>query len=95
MKFYHWQKTDLFLSVHIQPKASRTEIVGVHNDRLKIKMTAPPVDGKANEAVLKFLAKIFGVAKSRVILLNGETSRDKRFCIKSPKKFPEWIEKNP
>ena len=92
MSFYHWQKNDLFLSVHIQPRASRTEIVGVHNDRLKIKITAPPVEGKANAAVIKLLAKLFSVAKSRVILLSGETSRDKRFCIKSPKKLPDWIE---
>jgi len=93
MKFYHWQENDLFLSIQVQPKASRTEIVGVHNNRLKIKITAPPVDGKANEAVLKFLANTFGVAKSRVILLSGETSRDKRFCVKLPQKLPDWIKK--
>jgi len=94
MKFYYWQKNDLFLSVYVQPKASRTEIVGMHNDSLKIKTTALPVGGKANEAVLKLLAKIFGVAKSQVILLSGDTHRNKRFCVKSPKKLPEWIEKN-
>jgi len=94
MKFYYWQEKDLFLSIHVQPKASRTEVVGVHNDRLKIKTTTPPVDGKANESVLKFLAKTFGVAKSHVILLKGDISRDKQFCIKSPKKIPNWIDKN-
>jgi uncharacterized protein len=91
MTFYHWQAQDLILAVHIQPRASQAGVVGIHADRLKIKTTAAPVDGKANEEVCKLLAKLFGVAKSQVILLQGHTSRDKRFCIHAPKQLPEFI----
>lgn len=91
MTFYHWQGQDLILAVHIQPRASQTGVVGVHANRLKIKTTAAPVDGKANEEVGKLLAKLFGVAKSQVELLQGHTSKDKRFCIYQPKQLPTFI----
>jgi uncharacterized protein len=91
MTFYHWQAQDLILAVHIQPRASQTGVVGIHANRLKIKTTAAPVDGRANEEVCKLLAKLFGVAKSQVVLLQGQTSRDKRFCIHAPKQLPAFI----
>jgi uncharacterized protein (TIGR00251 family) len=53
-----------------------------------VRITAPPVDGKANTHLLRFLAKAFGVAPSRVSLLSGEGNRMKRICIESPIKFP-------
>jgi uncharacterized protein (TIGR00251 family) len=53
MTFYHWEEENLVLSVLIQPRASRAGIVGIHGDRLKVKATAPPVDGKANADVCK------------------------------------------
>ncbi len=92
MSFYHWEDENLMLFVRVQSRASQAGIIGVHNDRLKIKVTAAPVDGRANADVCKLLAKIFGVAKSRIILQNGHTSRDKCLCIKSPQKLPEFIE---
>jgi uncharacterized protein (TIGR00251 family) len=91
MSFYHWEGEDLILFVHVQPRASQTCIVGVHGDKLKVKITAAPVDGKANAQVLKLFSKIFGVAKSQIILQIGKTSRDKCFCIQSPKRLPEII----
>jgi uncharacterized protein (TIGR00251 family) len=69
------------LVLHIQPGARKTEVAGLHGDALKIRLAAPPVDGKANAALLAFLAKVCGVPKSAVSLLSGETSRSKRVRI--------------
>ncbi|HRH74722.1 DUF167 family protein [Zoogloea sp.] len=69
------------LMLHIQPGARKTEVAGLHGDALKIRLAAPPVDGKANAALLAFLAKVCGVPKSAVSLLSGETSRSKRVRI--------------
>ena len=65
------------LSVHVQPGAKRTEIAGVHGDALKIRLAAPPVDGKANAALIDFVAERLGLAKSAVSLKSGQTSRRK------------------
>lgn len=80
----------LTLNVHVQPRAGKDEISGLHGDRLKIRIKAPPVDGKANQYLTEFLADAFGVAKRDVVLLSGETGRDKRFRISSPKCWPKW-----
>jgi len=89
--FYQWEDQDLLLAVYIQPRASKTEIVGIHGNRLKIRIAAPPVDGKANQELVKFLAKIFAVSKSRITLLQGATGREKRFKIQNPQKLPTCI----
>jgi uncharacterized protein (TIGR00251 family) len=80
------------LSVRAQPKSSRNDIAGVSNEQLKIRITAPPVDGKANEHLIRLLAKWMGVAKSQVTLLRGETGRIKLFAIQSPRTFPKGSE---
>lgn len=72
------------LSLHIQPGAKKTEVVGVHGEALKIRLAAPPVDGKANASLLAFLAKTLGLPKNAVTLKSGETSRQKRIEIQSP-----------
>lgn len=90
--WYQWQGESLILSVRAQPKASRDEIVGPHGDSLKIRITAPPIDGKANQHLQKFLAKAFGVSKSSVVLESGDSAREKRFRIDKPKKLPESAE---
>lgn len=87
--WYRWDGTDLVLQLHVQPRARQDEIVGPHGDRLKVRITAPPVDGKANKHLLKFLAKTFAVPSSHVQLVSGETGRDKRFRIVSPHQLPE------
>ena len=69
------------LRLHIQPGAKKTEVVGLHGEALKIRLAAPPVDGKANACLLAFLADRFGVAKSAVSLVSGDTSRAKRVRI--------------
>lgn len=86
--FFSYQGEDLLLRLYLQPKASRDKLVGQHGDELKIAITAPPIDGKANVYLLKYLSKLFGVAKSAVILEKGSQSRHKLVRIEHPKKLP-------
>lgn len=65
------------LQLHIQPRASTTEIAGVHGDALKIRLAAPPVDGAANEALIRFLAERLGVPRAAVMLIAGLSGRRK------------------
>ncbi|HUI44832.1 MAG TPA: DUF167 domain-containing protein [Nitrospirota bacterium] len=65
------------LPIRIQPRASKNEIVLMQNGGLKIRLTAPPVDGAANEALAKFLAERLSIAKSRVEIVSGHTGREK------------------
>ncbi len=69
------------LRLHIQPGAKKTEVVGMHGEALKIRLAAPPVDGKANACLVAFLADQLGVARSTVRLISGETSRAKRVHV--------------
>lgn len=61
----------------IQPKSSKNEIVGPHNGEIKIKITAPPIDGRANEGLVEFLSDFFDIPKRNVILVKGDTGRHK------------------
>lgn len=65
------------LTLHIQPGAKRTDVAGLHGDALKIRLSAPPVDGKANAALVEFVADRLGLPKSAVRLIGGQTSRRK------------------
>jgi uncharacterized protein len=69
------------LSVHVQPNARRTEIVGRHGDAIKIRVAAPPRDDRANEALVAFAADVFGVRTSAVTIRSGGSSRHKRLHI--------------
>jgi len=73
--------TSVSLSIHVQPKASRTRIAGLHGDAIKLCITSPPVDGKANAAVIQFIAKLFKIPRAAVTLASGEASRDKRLIL--------------
>lgn len=88
MPFYHWQGEDLLLDCHLQPGAKRTEFAGQHGERLKIRISAPPVDGKANDALIRFLADAFDVSRQQVSLLSGQSSRQKRLLIQTPRQLP-------
>ena len=67
----------LTLTLHIQPGAKKTELAGRHGDALKVRLAAPPVDGKANAALIEFIAATLRLPKSSVILKSGQTSRRK------------------
>lgn len=64
-------------SVRVQPRASRTDIAGIHGDAIKIRVAAPPVEGAANQELVSFLAKQLGVARAAVRIARGETGRQK------------------
>ncbi len=70
------------LLVLVQPRASRTKVVGEHDGRLKIALAAPPVDGAANAALIEFLSDELGVRRSDVTLLDGDTGRRKRLAVR-------------
>jgi len=85
------QQDDLLLNLYIQPKASRDQIVGLHGEELKIAITAPPVDGKANAHLIKYLSKAFKVPKGDIVILKGQLGRHKQVKILSPRLIPEII----
>ncbi len=76
------KENGLIFSVRVQPKSSKSEIVGEHDGALKIKLKAPPVDGAANAELIKTLAAFFNVPKSAVEILRGQTSKSKQVKIK-------------
>lgn len=65
----------------MQPRAARSEVAGRHGDAIKIRVAAPPVDGEANEALVRFLAKILGVPRSAVSITAGQAGRRKRVRV--------------
>jgi len=85
------EEDDILLRLYIQPKASRDKIVGLHGEELKIAITAPPVDGKANAHLTKYLSKQFKVAKGLVKIEKGELGRHKQIRICSPSQIPTEI----
>ena len=70
------------ISIHAQPGARRTEVAGPHGDSLKIRVAAPALEDRANDALVEFIAKKLGVARRDVALLSGAKSREKRFEIR-------------
>ena len=71
----------LNIQVQIQPGSSKDQIIGLHNGRLKIKISAPPIDGKANQNLIEFISKALGVSKSKIEILKGRTSKLKTLKI--------------
>jgi uncharacterized protein (TIGR00251 family) len=81
----------ILLAVHAQPGAKRTEVCGLHGDALKVRVAAPALEDRANEALVEFLAKRFGVARRDVTLVSGAKSREKRIEIRGSAMDPERL----
>lgn len=81
----------VLLALHVQPGAKRSEIAGLHGDALKVRLAAPPVEGRANDALLRFIAERFGVPLRNVELLRGAQSRHKVVKISGSKVPPESL----
>jgi uncharacterized protein (TIGR00251 family) len=79
------------LTLHVQPGAKRSEIVGLHGEALKIKLAAPPIEGRANDALLKFIADLFGVPLRNTELMQGGQSRHKVVAITGSCVDPESL----
>ena len=92
MGWFRRDGSDIILQIRVQPRASKDAIAGVMGDSLKIRLTSPPVEGKANDHLTAYLARLFGVPKSHIILERGATSRQKQLRIRSPKKLPENLD---
>jgi uncharacterized protein (TIGR00251 family) len=72
----------IVINVHIQPRASKTECVGLRGNVLKFRISAPPVDGLANEALCGYLAKVFRISKGSVVICSGHGARQKHVLLK-------------
>jgi hypothetical protein len=89
-----WYRRDgevLSLTLHVQPGAKRTEISGLHGEALKIRLAAPPLEGRANEVLLRFIADTFGVPLRQVELKQGGQSRHKVVMVTGSKVAPESV----
>lgn len=89
--WYRWQNDTLMLKVHLHPGAKTSGINGLIDQKLRIKIKSPPVDGKANKELVSLLARDFGIKKSRIRICNGELGRDKLIEIHSPAVLPGWF----
>jgi uncharacterized protein (TIGR00251 family) len=81
MAYYQEKPDGLVLHVRVQPRASRNQLDGVVGERLRLRLTAPPVEGEANKACIEFLAGLFGVPKSHVSLVAGQKAREKSLHV--------------
>ncbi|MGA9147529.1 MAG: DUF167 domain-containing protein [Candidatus Nanopelagicales bacterium] len=79
------------LSVHLTPRSSREQVTGCIDGWLKVKVTAPPTDAKANDALIKFLAKQLGVAPSKLSIIRGHKSRNKAVLVASHDVDPQRL----
>ncbi len=69
----------MIIFVEAKPKAKKNQLEVLSNNTLKIRVNAPPIDGKANKAIIEYLSEIFEIPKSNILLLKGETSKYKRY----------------
>ncbi len=81
MLFIKEDGVGVIIKIKVQPRASKNQLAGIMDDALKVRLTAPPVDGEANEACLKFLAGVFKVTRQRMELVAGHTGRNKMVRI--------------
>jgi len=83
LSYYSLSGADLLLRLRIQPRASREGIDGVHDGRLRVRVSSPPVDGAANESLIRILAHALGVPRRAVTLVRGEKNRDKEVIVRA------------
>lgn len=93
--WYRWQGPDLVVQLQVLPRSSRDGFGDTHDNRLKVKLTAAPVDGKANQVLVAFLAKAFGLPKTRVHIDKGANSRQKTIRLEQPSRLPDGLDITP
>lgn len=84
MGFYEEKEGCIELSIRVVPRAARNGVAGLLGDELKVRIQAPPVDGKANDHLIRYLAKTWDVPRASITILSGETGRRKRLRIINP-----------
>ena len=92
--WYKQENNSLIINVYVQPGAKRTEISGLHGEALKIRLASPPIDGRANDMLLKYIALLFNVPLRQVELKRGNKSRHKKIAIIRSKIEPSLIVEN-
>jgi uncharacterized protein (TIGR00251 family) len=90
-QWYHSNDDCITLMLHVQPGAKNTIVAGLHGEALKIRLAAPPVEGRANEALLRFIADFFKVPLRDVVFKQGEQSRHKRVEVRGSRIDPERL----
>ncbi|MCG6985254.1 MAG: DUF167 family protein [Thiocapsa sp.] len=88
MAWFRWDGEDLELSLRVQPRAPKDAFIGPQGDHYRVAVKAPPVNGKGNLALRRFIAKAFGVPPSKVALIGGDHARYKRLRVQAPRTFP-------
>lgn len=83
MNWYQIGRDGVSLQIQAQPGAKRTEVVGLHGDCIKVRLASPPVDGKANECLVRFLAERLGVRRNQVTITRGLSSRRKTVFVQA------------
>lgn len=86
--WYQQKENTIIVKVYVQPNAKRTEIVGLHEDSLKIRLASLPIDGRANEILLKFISQLFDVPIRQVTIKHGDKSRHKMITVMASKINP-------
>ena len=89
--WFSWKNNTLTLRVYLQPGTKENAVCGLFNHRLKIKIKAPPVAGKANREVIELLSAEFQTSKSHINISNGKLGRNKTIEINSPARLPDWF----
>jgi uncharacterized protein (TIGR00251 family) len=83
-------KNELILKIKVEPRSSRAGIVGPYGDALKVKLTSPPVEGKANKELVELLAKEFSVRKNDIEIISGQSSKNKIVRLHNIKSIEGW-----
>lgn len=91
--WYEWKDETLILRLRVQPKASKDELAEMMENARKLRITAPPVDGKANKHIVALIAKMCKVAKSDVKIVSGELGRSKTVAVNAPRLLPDGVER--
>lgn len=92
--WYKQENDTVIIHVYVQPGAKRTEISGLHGDELKIRLASPPIDGRANDMLIKYIAVLFNVPLRQVELKRGDKSRHKKIAIQGSDIDPSLITEN-
>ena len=91
MTWFRWEGSDLILQLKIQPGAKRSEFAGLHGEYLKLRIHAPPLEGRANSALVEFLGECFAVSKANIVLEQGQFGRVKRVRLRAPTTIPDAL----
>lgn len=88
---WRWEGEQLHLTVRVQPRSANDQVMGMVGDELRVRLASPPVEGAANRALVRLLAREFRVPQRQVTLTAGERGRTKRVRVDHPRELPHWL----